>query len=66
MLALVQPGEYWFLPPICLAIALGSAASQREDLRVILRHAFRAWVLLMVGIVLFTLLVTSVFGWLLP
>jgi len=66
LLALVTPAEYWFLPPICLAIALVSSASHREDLRSIFRHALRAWILLLAGIVLFTAVVTILFGWLLP
>ena len=66
VLALVQLSEYWFLPPICLAIALVSAASNREDVRTIFRHALRSWWMLMVGIAVFTLLVTTLFGWLLP
>jgi len=66
MLALVQWAEFLFLVPICLAIAIVTSAAHREDMRAILRHSMRAWVLLVVGNLVFIALVTHVFEWVLP
>ncbi|MHC4818812.1 MAG: hypothetical protein ACYTF8_12235 [Planctomycetota bacterium] len=66
VLALVKLSEFLFLPPICLAIALVTAAAHREDMRDILRHAVRAWVILIVGIVVFMVFVSYLFEWILP
>jgi hypothetical protein len=66
MLALLTFSEFLFLPPVCLAIALVPAAAHREDIGQILRHAFRAWLLLMAGIVVFMLWVSYFFEWVLP
>ena len=64
--ALVQLSEYVFLPPICLAIAIVSSAAHRDDVREILRHALRSWVILMGGILLFMVCVSFFFEWVLP
>ena len=66
LLALVRPAEFLFLPPICLAIALVTSASHREDMGDILRHALVNWFKLMVGIALFGLALTVLLGWILP
>ena len=66
LLALVRPAEFVFLPPICLAIALVTSASHREDLGEILRHAMVNWIKLMAGIAVFALILTFLLGWILP
>jgi hypothetical protein len=63
LLALVQPSEFLLLPPLCLAIALVTAAAHREDLREILRHALRAWIVTVVGILAFAVTESYVFEW---
>ena len=65
-LALVYLGEFALLPPLCLAIALVTAAAHREDLRSILRHAFRAWLVTLGGILVFMVTVSILVGWILP
>ncbi len=57
-LGLLPPSEFAFLPPLCLAVALVTAAAHREDMREILRHAARAWVVTLGGIVVFLLAVS--------
>jgi len=66
LLALVQPGEFLFLIPICLAIALVTSAAHREDMREILHHALRAWVVTVVGIFVFLVVVTVTVEVILP
>ncbi len=66
LLALVRPAEFVFLPPICLAIALVTSASHREDMGEILRHAVVNWIKLMVGIAIFAIALTVLLGWVLP
>ena len=66
ILALVQWSEFLFLVPICLAIAIVTSAAHREDMHAILRHAMRAWVLLVVGNLVFIGLITHIFEWVLP
>lgn len=66
MLGLVPLVEYAFLPPLCLAVALVTSAAHREDMREILRHAVRAWIVTFGGIILFMLVVSHFFGWKLP
>jgi hypothetical protein len=66
LLALVTPTEFLFLPPICLAIALVSSAAHRDNMRSILQHAFRSWLILMGGIVVFMVCVSFFFEWVLP
>lgn len=66
LLALVLPAEYLFLPPICLAIALVTAAAHREKMGEILRHAVRSWILLLFGIFVFMGVLTTFFDWILP
>lgn len=65
-LGLLQPAEFLFLPPICLAIALVSSAAHRDNMRSILRHAFRSWLILMGGILAFMVCVSFFFEWVLP
>jgi len=65
-LALVPLVEYAFLPPLCLAIALVTSAAHREDMRAILRHALRSWLVTVAGIIAFMIVVTVVVGWILP
>ena len=65
MLGLVPLVEYAF-PPLCLAVALVTSAAHREDMREILRHAVRAWIVTFGGIILFMLVVSHFFGWKLP
>jgi hypothetical protein len=66
LLALVRLSEFLFLPPVCFAIALVTAAAHREDMGDILRHAVRAWIILIVGILIFMVLVSFFFEWVLP
>jgi len=66
LLALVRPGEFLFLVPICLAIALVTSAAHREDMREILRHAVRAWIVTVVGILVFLVVVTVAVELILP
>ncbi|MHC4577897.1 MAG: hypothetical protein ACYTED_10870 [Planctomycetota bacterium] len=66
LLGLVKLYEFLFLPPVCLAIALVTSAAHREDMRTILRHALRAWIILMVGIVAFMVVISLFFEWVLP
>ena len=66
LLALIRPAEFAFLPPICLAIALVTSASHREDMGEILRHAVVNWFKLMVGIGVFAIVLTVFLGWILP
>ena len=66
MIGLVLPVEYLFLPPICLAIAVVTSAAHRENLKEILRHALRSWLVLLGGIVVFLFLVSYFFEWILP
>ncbi|MCK6461365.1 MAG: hypothetical protein L6Q95_15895 [Planctomycetes bacterium] len=65
-LALVQLAEFVLLPPLCLAIALVTAAAHREDMRVILRHALRAWLVTLGGIVVFMIGVSVAVRWIRP
>lgn len=66
ILALVPGIEFVFLPPILLAIALVTAAAHRENMRSILFHALRAWIVLLVGLTVFALTLTTTFELLLP
>ena len=66
ILAALQWSDFVFLPPICLAIAIVTAAAHREDLREILIHGARAWVILMAGILVFALGISYFFEWMLP
>jgi len=66
LLALVKAVEFWFLLPICLAIALVTSAAHREDMRVILRHAMKSTVVLVVGILAFMVAVSWFFELVLP
>lgn len=66
LLGLVRIGEFAFLPPLCLAVALVTSAAHREDMREILRHALRAWMVTLGGIVVFMLGVSHFVEWILP
>ena len=66
ILAALQWSDFAFLPPICLAIAIVTAAAHREDIKDILRHSARAWVILMAGIMTFALGISYFFEWMLP
>ena len=66
ILALERLTEYAFLAPLCLAVALVTSAAHREDMREILRHALRAWIVTLGGIVLFMLVVSHFVEWKLP
>lgn len=63
LLGLVRMGEFALLPPLCLAIALVTSAAHREDMRAILRHALRAWLVTLGGILLFMIAVSTLVGW---
>jgi len=65
-LALVHLGEYALLPPLCLAIALVTAAAHREDMGKILRHALRSWLVTLGGILLFMVVVSILVERILP
>lgn len=66
LFALVAPVEFFFLPPVCLAIALVTAAAHRDDVREITRYALRSWIVLVGGILAFLGTVSYVFEWVLP
>ncbi len=66
ILAALQWSDFAFLPPICLAIAIVTAAAHREDIRDIVAHGTRAWFILMVGIMAFALGISYFFEWMLP
>ncbi len=66
VLGLMELGEYGFLPPICLAIALVTSAAHRESMPAILRHAARSWFVLMGGIFAFMITISFFFEWVLP
>jgi len=66
LVALVQASEFALLPPICLAIALVTSAAHREDMREILRHALRSWIVLVFGILVFMVALSYFFEWVLP
>jgi hypothetical protein len=66
LLGLVQLAEFAYLPPLCLAIALVTSAAHREDIREILRHAVRAWIVTCGGILVFLLCVSYFVEWILP
>jgi hypothetical protein len=66
LLALLTWSDFIWLPPICLAIAIVTAAAHREQIRDILHHAGRAWVVLMLGIFVFANIVSFLFEWWLP
>lgn len=66
MLAVLQWADFVFLPPICLAIALVTSAAHRENMRNILVHAVRSWVILIVGILAFAAGISYLFEWILP
>jgi len=66
LLGLLTTGDFLFLPPICLAIALVTSAAHREDMGRILHHALRSWLVLMGGILLFMVAVSYLFEWILP
>jgi hypothetical protein len=66
LLALVRLADFAFLPPLCFAIALVTSAAHREDMREILRHALRAWLVTLGGIVIFALAVSYLEEWSLP
>lgn len=66
MIALLVWSDFLWLPPICLSIALVTAASHREDMREIIRHGIRAWLILMVGIFVFANAISFFFEWALP
>jgi hypothetical protein len=58
LFALVHGVEFAFLPPLCLAVALVTSAAHREDMREILRHAARAWIVTVGGIAAFLVAMT--------
>ena len=66
LLAVLQWADFLFLPPICLAIAIVTAAAHREDVPDILRHAARGWMVLMAGIFVFAFTISFFFEWVLP
>lgn len=66
ILAALQWSDFVFLPPICLAIAIVTAAAHREEIKEILLHSARAWVVLMVGIMAFAFGISYFFEWMLP
>lgn len=66
ILATLTPADFLFLPPICAAIALVTSAAHREEMRDILRHAIRSWIVLVGGILVFMIAVSCFFEWVLP
>jgi hypothetical protein len=66
LLALVRGAEFAFLAPLCLAVALVTSAAHREDVGEILRHAARAWVVTVVGILAFLVAMTLLVEWIQP
>lgn len=66
ILALVRLAEYAFLAPLCLAVALVTSAAHREDMREILKHALRAFVVTFGGILAFLVGVSYFVEWICP
>jgi hypothetical protein len=66
MIALLTWTEFLWLPPICLAIALVTSAAHREDMKEIVRHGMRSWLILMLGIFVFANGISFFFEWILP
>ena len=66
LLAVLEWADFLFLPPICLAIAIVTAAARRDNVREILRHAMRGWLVLMAGIFVFAFAISFLFEWVLP
>ena len=66
MVGLLTLGDFFFLPPICLAIAIVTSAAHREEMPKIFRHAVKSWVVYVGGMVLFLFLQTWFFNWVLP
>jgi hypothetical protein len=62
----IQWAEFGFLPPVCLAIALVTAATHHAEWRPILRHAIRSFAALTGGILAFMVAISYLFEWLLP
>jgi hypothetical protein len=63
---IVPAGEFVWLLPLCCAIALVSAASHRDDIREIVRHAARGAAILIVGLLAFMVTISFTFEWALP
>ena len=66
IVGVVPASEFVWLLPLCCAIALVSAASHRDDIKEIVRHAARGAVILVVGLLAFMVSISYVFEWVLP
>jgi hypothetical protein len=66
IIATVPASEFVWLLPLCVAIALVSSSSHRDDIREIFRHAARGAVVLIVGLLAFMVSISFVFEWALP
>ena len=66
MLAVLEWADFVFLPPVCLAIALVTSAAHRDDIKEIVTHGVKSWLLLMGGIMAFALGISYFFEWMLP
>ena len=58
--------EFIWMVPLCVAIALVSSAAHREEMGDILRHAVRSTIMLLGGMLVFMVVISFLFEWLLP
>ena len=65
LLAAVPADEFFWLAPLCIAIALVSSAAHRENIGAILRHAVRSTAMILGGLLLFMVGVSYLVEWLL-
>jgi len=62
----VPPVEFLWMVPLCAAIGIVSSAAHREDIGEILRHSVRSTVVLIAGLLVFMVIISYLFEWLLP
>jgi len=66
LLATVPATEFFWMVPLCVAIALVSSAAHRENTAQILRHAAKSTALILGGLLGFMVCVSYAVEWLLP
>jgi len=66
LLGTVPGNEFFWLVPLCVAIALVSSAAHREQIGQILRHAVKSSALILGGLLAFMVCVSYAVEWLLP
>ena len=65
LLAAVPAEEFFWLVPLCIAIAIVSSAAHREDARAILRHSVKSTGMILGGLMAFMVGVSYIVEWLL-